>query len=77
MASYDYKTKTEYTTVTGDTWDAIAFDYYTEEKMASLLIQENPEYADVIVFDGGVTLRIPVIDEDAETPDTAPPWRSS
>lgn len=77
MASYDYTETVTYTTVTGDTWDSIAFDYYTEEKLASLIIQANPGYEDVIVFDAGVELKIPVIDEDAETPDTAPPWRST
>lgn len=71
----DYSTTTTYTTAGGDTFDSIAFDYYTEEKLASVIIQANPAHAGVIVFDAGVELAIPVIEEDAETPDTAPPWR--
>ena len=73
MVQYD--TTTTYTTVEGYTYDSIAFDFYTEEKLASLIIQANPAYADVIVFDAGTELVIPIVDEDAETPDTAPPWR--
>lgn len=65
----------EYETIEGDTWDSIAFQFYTEEKMASAILQANTQYADVLIFDAGVTLKIPVIEEDAETPGTAPPWR--
>jgi len=60
----------------GDTWDSIAFEFYTNEMMASRLIQENKEYADVLIFEGGERLGIPVLDEDEEEePDTIPPWR--
>jgi phage tail protein X len=64
-----------YTTVEGDTFDSIAFEFYTEEKLASVIIQANPEYCDVLIFKAGINLNIPVISEDAETPGTAPPWR--
>jgi phage tail protein X len=65
----------EYVTVEGDTWDSIAFEFYTEEKLASVIVQANSQYADILIFDAGIILRIPVIDEDEETPGTAPPWR--
>lgn len=67
-----------YETVEGDTYDSIAFEFYTEEKLAHRIIEANPEHADVIVFEGdyaAVTLKIPVIDEYEDTPDGAPPWR--
>lgn len=64
-----------YETVAGDTWDSIAFDFYTDEMMSTRLIQENKEYADVLIFDGGERLILPILDEDDETPATAPPWR--
>ena len=65
----------EYETVAGDTWDSIAFEFYTEEKLASVIIQANSQYSDTLIFGAGVILRIPVIDEGEETPGTAPPWR--
>ena len=65
-----------YEAVAGDTWDSIAFEFYTDEMMASRLIQENKEYADVLIFYGGELLAIPVLDDDPdEIPTTAPPWR--
>ena len=44
--------------------------------MASEIITANPDYADVIIFDEEVTLRIPVFDETA-TPETLAPWRTA
>jgi len=64
----------EYTTREGDTFDALALEMYGEETLAHYIIEFNPDYADVLVFDAGVSLRLPVV-ENAETPDTLPPWR--
>lgn len=63
-----------YVTKKGDTFDGIAFDFYTEEKLASRIIEANRRYADVLVFEAGVSLLVPVISEDAATPGSAPPW---
>lgn len=65
-----------HTTVQGETFDSLAFEYYTDEKLASTIIEANRKYADVLVFDADVELRIPVIEEDEQTPGTAPPWRT-
>ncbi len=64
-----------YTTVQGDTFDSIAFEYYTDEKLASTIIEANPLYADVLIFDEEIELLIPVLEEEDGTPSTAPPWR--
>ena len=64
----------KYTTKEGDMFDLIALWYYNDETMATVLIEANPDYADVIVFNGGITLNIPII-EDEEKPETVPPWR--
>lgn len=64
-----------YETVEGDTFDGIAFEFYTDEKLAHVIIEANPAYADVLIFDAGIELNIPVIEEDEDTPGTAPPWR--
>ena len=42
--------------------------------MASYIIAENPDYADVIIFEDMVTLRIPIFDGGNE-PATLAPWR--
>jgi len=66
----------DYTTILGDTFDELALQVYNNEKMASEIITANPDYADVIIFDEEVTLRIPVFDETA-TPETLAPWRTA
>lgn len=64
----------EYIASYGDTWDNLAFQFYDDPMYASTLIQANPDYADVLIFEESVTLKIPVIDT-VETPPTLPPWR--
>lgn len=71
MDDYSYST---YITKGGDTFDGIAFDFYTDEKLASLIIQANTRYADVLIFDAGIELMIPFVEEHEETPASLPPW---
>lgn len=61
-------------TVEGDTFDALALEYYDDEKQASVIIQANPDYCDTLIFEAGVELVIPERAE-ATPPDTLPPWR--
>lgn len=64
----------KYTTRQGDTFDELALQAYNSEKMAHLLIEANPDYADVLIFDAGIELTIPV-DEEIVLPETLAPWR--
>lgn len=66
----------EHITVEGDTFDALALEYYNEEQLASRIISANPDHCSTLVFEAGVALRIPIVD-GAETPETLPPWRRS
>ena len=50
----------------GDTFDSIALVAYNEERMASTIIEANPDLSEAV--------RIPIV-ETAETPETLPPWR--
>ena len=58
----------DYTTREGDTFDALALEMYGEEMLAHYIAEFNPDYADVLIFDANVALRLP-------TPETLPPWR--
>ena len=64
----------DYTTREGDTFDALALEMYGEEMLAHYIAEFNPDYADVLIFDANVALRLPIV-EGAETPETLPPWR--
>lgn len=64
----------EYTTRCGDTYDLLAIAAYNDEKMASYIIKANPQYMNILVFEEGVTLKIPVLGS-VKLPSTLPPWR--
>ena len=64
----------DYTTREGDTFDALALEMYGEETLAHYIIEFNPDHSDVLIFDANVALRLPIV-EDAELPETLPPWR--
>ena len=66
-----YKT---YRTSSGDTFDSLSLAMYGDEKMSHRIIRFNPDYADVLVFDSGVTLRLPIVDS-ATAPASLAPWR--
>lgn len=61
-------------TVEGDTFDGLALEYYNDEKQATLIISQNLDHCDTLIFEAGVELRIPIV-EDVELPETLPPWR--
>ena len=64
----------EYTAQGGDTFDSIALAAYNEERMASTIIAANPELTDLLIFEGGELVQIPIV-ETVTTADTLPPWR--
>lgn len=63
-----------YITKEGDSFDLLALRYYNNEKLANRIIEENPDYADSVILDGGITLSIPVIEKPVNNTMKAP-WR--
>lgn len=61
-------------TAEGDTFDALALEYYNDEKLASTIIQANPDYCATLIFEAGVSLVIPEV-SSVTFPETLPPWR--
>lgn len=62
-----------YTTKAGDTFDILALDAYNDETKATVIIQANPQYANVLVFSAGVNLKIPYIQVSIAA--SLPPWK--
>lgn len=62
-----------YKTISGDTFDKIAFDQYGDEKQASNIIEANIEHAHIVIFGSGTELIIPIIDTSASI--NLPPWK--
>lgn len=67
-----------YTTISGDTWDMIAYRVYRNELWADKLMEANYPYLDYMVFPAGIVLNIPeeTAYRDAGTSGTAPEWRA-
>lgn len=64
----------KYTAQAGDTFDLLALRAYGDDKLASYIIQTNPDYSDMLIFEGGESLQIPIVDE-AETEEAVAPWK--
>ena len=58
----------------GESFDLLAGQAYGHETMASAVVAENPDLCDVVLFDGGEEIDLPLVDK-VESPDTLPPWR--
>lgn len=65
---------TTYNVKQGQTWAGIAFELWTDEMLMWKLIEANPLYADIVIFNGGEVLRVPEI-EETDSKAALPPWR--
>jgi hypothetical protein len=64
----------DYTAQAGDAFDLLALRAYGDDKLASYIIETNPDYSDVLKFEGGEALKIPIVD-DAEVEEAVAPWK--
>lgn len=63
----------EYIAKQGDTWDLISYNQYGSEYFIAELMLNNPQYIDIIVFEGGQVIKIPKL-INTDTSNLAP-WR--
>ena len=68
------ESKKKYTTVSGDTFDIIAYKLFGNEKYAELLMEANFPLLDYIVFPSGIEVSIPDVG-DEKTEVDLPEWR--
>jgi len=65
----------EYVTSQGDVWDLIAHKLYGHEPYMWQLIEANPHLRHTVVFDSGIVLQVPDLEEPIEALDR-PPWET-
>ena len=65
---------TEYMAKANDAFDLLALRFYGDDKLASYIIETNPDYSDVLTFEGGERLKIPIVDEP-EVEEAVAPWK--
>lgn len=62
-----------YRTIQNDTFDAVAFRIYGDEHLCSMLMNANPDYMDVLLFEPGIELNLPDYSPKPKEADL-PPW---
>lgn len=64
----------EYTTITGDRWDLLAYKFYADLNLMEKIIIANPTVPLFERFPAGVELKIPVLDEHIAMNKQLPKW---
>lgn len=67
---------TNYTTISGDTWDIVARNVYGLETMCSALMAANPDHVGTVIFPAGIVLDVPDMTTPTKAETTTPPWRA-
>lgn len=63
-----------YVTIQGDTWDAIAIDFYANPNLSYVIINANSLYSTYVTLPGGIEIKIPII-PDSSSQSSLPPWK--
>ena len=63
----------KYITNQGETWDTISLDFYGTPYKVKELIDCNPQYSDILIFEANVSLNIPIL--ETEKSNTLAPWK--
>lgn len=64
-----------YITKDNDRWDLIAYKYYKNPALYEEIIKANPEVKVTPLFDSGIKLKIPVLEESETIKFETPPWK--
>ncbi|MCP4747976.1 MAG: phage tail protein [Desulfobacteraceae bacterium] len=66
-----------YKTIQADMWDIISFKAYGNEKMMHVLLAANPALQDTVLFEAGVQIIVPELEDTDTAQSTVPPWLQS
>ncbi len=71
----------EHRTIAGDRWDLLAYRYYGDQYKQTVILEANRHLilddlaVPQLVLPQGITLKIPVIEEEATNTSLLPPWK--
>ena len=65
----------EHITYAGERWDLIAWKYYGDPMNFGVIIMANPGVPIEPVFEAGITLAIPIIQQQNLLTTDLPPWK--
>jgi phage tail protein X len=64
-------------TTVGERWDLLAWRYYGDPSDYSPIIMANPDVAIEAVFDGGISIAVPILQKNSVVLVNLPPWKTS
>lgn len=74
MASSQFIT---HITAAGERWDLLGWQYYGDATLYSLIIMANPAVTIEPVFEAGLTIMIPVLQQTSTLSTDLPPWKQA
>jgi len=66
-----------HTTLAGERWDLLAWNYYGDPTLFSLIIMANPQLSIEPVFEAGLMVGIPTLQASPVRQNDLPPWKQS
>lgn len=64
----------KYKTISGDTWDMIAYKVYGDCKYISKLMEANIDKIETVIFSANIEINCPEL-VDTQATDKLPPWK--
>ncbi len=64
-------------TFAGERWDLLAFQYYGDPANYQVIIMANPLVPIEPVFEAGIVIAIPIIQQQSIVSSGLPPWKSA
>jgi phage tail protein X len=65
----------EHVTLAGERWDLVAWIYYGDPTLYSGIVMANPAVAVEPVFEAGIVLMVPILQQSAVMTTNLPPWK--
>jgi phage tail protein X len=63
-------------TVAGERWDLLSWQYYGDPTLYSPIIMANPGVPIEPVFEAGIAIVIPIVQQSAAPAADLPPWKT-
>jgi phage tail protein X len=63
-------------TIAGERWDSIAWKYYGDATLISALIMANPAVPIEAVFEAGISIEVPILQQSVNVEADLPPWET-
>jgi phage tail protein X len=64
-----------HTTIAGERWDMLAWNYYGDPTLFSAIITANPLISIEPVFEPGLQIRVPILQASPVRNSDLPPWK--